>query len=274
MGLALMGWARMASAEGPSPLYTEQSRVGDGRPFAPIGLITPNSKIPVTPEGSTLSDDVMSSAILISPCYALASYHGTFGDIGFDKLDESKDHSVTFYVGQDPKSDFRYRSVAQPVAHGKFRVNADDDEDWALLKLEKCEGLNVDIGWIEASRYSWNSYATNSLFALGYGELQSLSTLIKTSPCSGLSTWAGEGSVLTNCPTIEGNSGGVVMGRRKDGVLVGVFMTVAGNEKNRNVGIDLAYLMRRPEFDVVRKDLMHWQVPNASQLQTSTAPQP
>jgi len=267
-------FGKPAHAQSGDPPYTEQSRTGAGRPFAPIGVITPNHKIPATPDGLTLSDDVISSAFLISPCYALASYHGVFGEVDFDHLDNTVDHSSRFYVGQSSTAEFEYVSTAIPVAHGRYRVGKGRGADWALLKLDKCEGLNPDIGWIEISTRSWPAYPQNSLVALGYGEERSFSKLIKSRPCSALSDWGGDGSVLSNCPTIEGESGGPAMGHKENGALVGVLMTVAGNGKNRNIGIDLASLFdARPEFDVVRQDLLHWQVRNSSQMEPAPAPQ-
>ncbi len=248
--------------------YREQPRTGDGSAFAPIGIIEPKDKVPFKVGGEIVPDNIRATATLISPCYVLTNFHAVYGDVSATDpgIDNAADHLATFFVGDDPTVGFKYQLTATPVEHGNFSPGGSPQEDWALLHLEKCAGLSKSIGWMEISKIPWPNFRKYSLVLAAYPGGYDTKKLWISSPCNGTDALGIDGSVIHNCHSLRGTSGGMAIGRRNDGVLFAVFMNKGVTENDVGLGVDLPSLVQSPKFDRVRDDLTKWGVPNPARV--------
>jgi len=111
--------------------------------FAPVGLLERDTKLA---DGSIQRE--AGSAVIVSPCYILTNHHVAFGDD--DKPVQGKSYAMTFRAGKgSDEGGFMGHTEATPVLWGKMEAN--HQNDWALMKLKNCVGTVPSFGWVDAA---------------------------------------------------------------------------------------------------------------------------
>jgi hypothetical protein len=91
------------------------------------------------------------SSVIVSPCYILTAHHVVFGDDIVPLKD--KDYVARFRIGQGPEEfGFAGQTWARPVLRGAYNIAGQND--WVLMRLDKCAGSLPRLGWVEPTRYS------------------------------------------------------------------------------------------------------------------------
>lgn len=158
-GLQLASLASSGSTSHDPREYVNRKGV-----FAPIGKLRVHFEAgdPRNPlVGQSGSRET--TAFLISPCYILATYHGTFGTEPKPKRDRDF-KGITFSVGKGSGDRFKYENIeAEPIFWGGWASGRDSrgnptsggpNSDYAILKLkplktESCPGEDPEIGYFE-----------------------------------------------------------------------------------------------------------------------------
>ncbi len=243
----------------------EQSRSGADKGFAPIGIIKPINEIPVRlPNGQMINTTAgRATATLVSPCYIIANYHAVYGETT-GPIDETPEHHQTkFFVGDDPVTGFSRQAIGTPVAHGNYSIHGSPQEDWAVLKLDKCYGADKTIGWMDIAKVSWRHYVNPGVNLVGYPVDHTGKKLWSSTLCRGVSDYGSDGALVDNCQATGGDSGAIGVARQRDGNLVGVFMEKGGDRND--FSINLSVLMSNPKISkLIGDDIANWGVENAS----------
>jgi len=230
-----------------------QSRKGEDRMFAPIGLIWTNAPVPHDSDTvSTMRLD-MGTAFLVSPCYVLTNYHVVFGNRKSGP-EPGLDYSATFWANGK-------KSRAIPVRYGKFY-----DiywQDWALLRLEpdaehRCIGEDPDIGWVQLTPLPPEAASDKVLSTAGYPSDKSGPPLWRQDGCHLFEEQDGRqysGLWTTNCATRPRASGSPIFYVQDGGLMVVALMQghlgyVDGNEillqwdpKRANLAVDMGKII-------------------------------
>lgn len=144
------------------PRY-QQPQTSAAKPFAPVGLVWTNQRVP-DQVGSELAWSYhMGTAFLVSPCYVLTAYHVVFGT-GKSKPDPEQHPTETFAV-------LGRKASAAPAEYGElYRFSG---RDWALLRLDpdaqhRCLGEEPDIGWVKLAPLPTEKVVENAFSIIGY----------------------------------------------------------------------------------------------------------
>jgi V8-like Glu-specific endopeptidase len=237
-------------AEDPSLLKDPrrpQTQSGEGKVYAPIGLI--NTDVPVPQQGP--GDDTemtQATAFLVSPCYIMTNFHAVFGDFRRTVTDaDVRRYTATFILGD-------MRTHAHVAAAGEY--NLDNNRDYAFLKLDTCFGANLGVGWLPLGALAADADQTDVSLA-GYPGDKDLSLLWIQENCHLFGRRAVSFARLTDCADTRGSSGSPVLVRR-DG-LVSV-VGIVRSERNRSSRVLPRYDERYANvavdmFRILRNDL-------------------
>jgi V8-like Glu-specific endopeptidase len=206
-----------------------------------------------------------STAFLVSPCYALAAYHGVFGSHKPSDLlptitvrvpDIAEDGSLSFKAIE-----------ATPALWGEgYRQNA-IREDWALLRLSICEGARV--GWMELLPHEANLGGTPIAMA-GYPNDKSRASLWQDRTGSIHQEGVGvlKDCLLNSAATRGGSSGSPIYQRNtRNPVVVGMQVRVrneypgiiaAYDGRQANIALDIRPIYRRIEALIVADMQAFW----------------
>ena len=199
------------SSDGTDP-RTEQARDGDGKMFAPIGLIEPRNPVPsldpndvdaVTHERKLVKSH--STSFLISPCYVLTNYHSVFGG-----SKEPSDKFVASFFNFDPETKSNKMTRATPVAWGNYNQSTKRADDWALVKLDACVGKK--IGWLETDVRNTGELYNKEVASAGYPIDKKVTSLWIHRGCRFIeySPTNYENTFFNNCATRHASSGSPV----------------------------------------------------------------
>lgn len=139
MAMAIVLCGNVFSPNGIDPRRHVSRNQQEARPFLPVGVASNDEPI------ESLSGEIgrqQSTAFLVSPCYAIADYHGVFGK----SIIPGRDYAMTITLGDgELESGFQYALKMRPVrtarnpGHGKNGL--------ILMQLEQCAGKK--LGWLE-----------------------------------------------------------------------------------------------------------------------------
>jgi V8-like Glu-specific endopeptidase len=254
----LQSWLHRAAvfSDDPEKIHDPrypQSRTGEDKMFAPIGLVWTNSPVPHdTDTMSTLRLD-MGTGFLVSPCYVLTDYHVVFGNRKSGP-EAGLDYSMTFWAGGK-------KSRAIPVRHGKF--NEVYWQDWALLRLDAdaehpCMGEDPDIGWIQLAPLRSGAARDKLLSTAGYPSDKSGQSLWRQDACRLFEEQDGaqySGLWTTNCATRPRASGSPIFYIQDGALMVVALMQghlgyIDGNEillqwdpRRANLAVDIGKML-------------------------------
>jgi hypothetical protein len=176
--------------------------------------------------GVVISGSKYGTAFLFaSPCYILTNFHVAFGARYYRKLilnEKNVDMSnetlakerVVFKVGvtSDPNK-FRDEVEATPVIWGDFPKSFNPEDDWALLKLDKClehyERLSVPRSNPDGVASAIKQGVKPAV--LGYYNDISQTQLHGAFNCKQFMKMPSEMIMRTDCSTTQGASGGPVL---------------------------------------------------------------
>jgi hypothetical protein len=175
--------------------------------------------------GVVTSGNTYGTAFLFaSPCYILTAFHVAFGEKCYQryelrkKIDMSKEtlgkERVVFSVGatNDSKK-FRDQVSATPLVWGNFLSSQRREDDWALLRLDKClenyQPLPVPNSNPEGIAAALKAGVKPAV--LGYYSSISPTQLYGAFKCKQFSKLADEDLIRTDCSVSEGVSGGPVV---------------------------------------------------------------
>lgn len=151
-------WANVFAEDGVDPRVPQERDAGEN-PYSAIGRITTAEA--VWDDNLRQKHRVESTAFMVSPCYAMATFHGVFGDLRAEPNLETHDIIFEFKLAE---ADPDLITSARPILHGGFIAhNALNGNDWVLLEVQGCPG---DLtGWANLS----TERETKASFALaGY----------------------------------------------------------------------------------------------------------
>lgn len=174
------------SQDGQDPRVI-QSRTGNDKAFAPIGVIEPTKPVPslnsVDSRGNPTLVKTSATAFLVSPCHILTNFHAVFG-----KTDHgSPDAKATFFMANGKEGTYK-NVLATPVVwgnpytkkvDGSFAMEA--GKDWALLKLATCEGKQ--IGWMETLATTREELINKTVSMAGFPGDKSVDSLWTHADC-------------------------------------------------------------------------------------------
>lgn len=114
--------------------------------FLPIGIVETEKPVPNVSDEAGVTKVKMQKArgtgFLISPCLVLTNYHIVFGD----STSPDERFGASFYA---PAGDGKnYKKIhGTPILWGPLDSYPSKENDWALLKIDVCEGKKN--GWLE-----------------------------------------------------------------------------------------------------------------------------
>ncbi len=201
--------ATLHSADGKDPLR-EQVRTGEGRFFAPIGVIKPNQKLDVLDaKGKPVkSKDVRGTTFLVSACYALTNAHAVVGlSKNPDAIKKKVSSTITFQAGNLKLEEKR----ATIAALGNKAKSGFTSDDWALVHLPSCPGEK--IGWMKMAGPILDRHFEQSQFMIaGFPGDRSEDMLWAHKGCyANKPDPRNPGSWLSNCSSLGGMSGSPIM---------------------------------------------------------------
>ncbi len=156
----------------------------------------PAGKGALTPIGSLtkIQTGTHGTAFLVSPCYILTNFHVAYAD------SFTKPEKTLFQVGESS-------SLAMPVAAGKMTSpQAENGEDWALLRLDQC--LGQQLGYFELAGLSLEQATKKKIIMAGYPFDRSSANLTLSPLCHIDShSLASAGGWRHDCASRAGSSG-------------------------------------------------------------------
>ena len=145
-----------------------------------------------------------SNAFLVSPCYALAVYHGIFGARINRPLQE---YPVKIWLGDGALSNgFRYSITAQPI---RIHERAGNDRNGlVLMQLEQCAGKR--LGWVSLLLSGDQAMVGRTVSMASYSLDLPLTSIAYQPTCSIRARDTISGFLLHDCASMPGSSGGVI----------------------------------------------------------------
>ena len=245
--------ANVLAADGRDPRH-EQPRTE--RPFTAIGLLETLHAVPVmSDDGDVHFEHTQSTAFLVSPCYAVTNYHSVFGDESAPG-EAAADYAVTLSVGagRDGRG-FAGHTRAVPVLHGDPGDDR-EEEDWALLRLDRCLGADPGIGWLDLSPRPLAAVAARTVSIAGYSSAHDRDRLWREDGCHLMARPRDRSLWSSDCAASDGASGSPVFvteaGRpRIVGVMEGAEDDRPGIQRRytaeaANIVIDIGAIIRQP----------------------------
>jgi V8-like Glu-specific endopeptidase len=221
-----------------------QPQNGDGKIYAPIGLITPDNPVPVNIRGTNTSK-TQATAFLVSPCFIMTNYHAIFGSqiTAVADLDMER-YRATFKVSG------RETHAVVVVAGERQRGR---DHDYAFLKLDTCLGADSAIGWLRLGPLPPDGSGPKVSLA-GYPGDKDSNILWIHENCH-LDTRRNSSFLrFTNCANSRGASGSPIVSH-EDGAIevVGIISAEVNrtdrilptyDERRANVAVDVFWMLR------------------------------
>jgi V8-like Glu-specific endopeptidase len=210
-----------------------------------------------------------STAFLVSPCHALAAYHGVFG---FNPPpDHLPDFELALPVGHIRGAERFETATATPVLWGNGQDPLSIREDWALLHLTPCIGRR--IGWLDlAAPESAPDPLPYPVTIAGYPNDRPKTQLWRdpTGLVEEMDPGLFCGCLLNSAATVGGNSGSPLF-ELKGGIPVVVGLQVrvrsytsavlpAYNPQQANIAVDARLIVPRIEAVLDADKEAFWQI--------------
>ena len=221
-----------------------QPQNGDGKVYAPIGLITTDNPVPLNARG-TSTGKTQATAFLVSPCFIMTNDHAVFGSQNTAVADlDMERYRATFKVSG------RETHAVVAVA-GERKMGR--DRDYAFLKLDSCLGADSAIGWLRLGSLSPDGDGPKVSVA-GYPGDKDGNVLWIHENCHLDERRNSSFLRLTNCANSRGASGSPIVSHEDGGIRVVGIISAEVNRTDRilptyeeyraNVAVDVFGILR------------------------------
>ena len=219
---------------------------GGGYYAAPIGRV--RGRLPIEIEGR--KGFSQATAFMVSPCHALTSRHVAFGDLQeiVNAGRPVSDYTMTLFIGREGDG-AKYEVRAVPIAWGDTPAYVEDD--WAVLQVHPCVGIDDAIGWMQTGdldRLSWKNSDQQPILMSGFPGDRSRNASVATRLKPG-TVWTSSGcrarmeAVVArhDCQSAQGMSGAPLFFIDEEGVptvvAIDAGVDLAINDHTRSVAI-------------------------------------
>jgi len=263
MAAVILLCSNVFSAAGIDPRHAVARNQEEARPFLPVGVASTDEPVESL---SGKVDREQSTAFLVSPCYAIADYHGVFGK----SIVTGRNYTMTIALGSgELESGFQYALKMRPVRTA--RIPGHGKNGLILMQLERCAGKR--LGWLELWVAGTENLVGTSVGMAGYPGDRSVDKLSLQLDCRIRGRNTVNGLLKHDCASRPGASGGPIFVVRDGHIQViatgwgssseidKVLQTYS--DENANLAVPLDMLRDNPEIlQVIKSDIDAFGKPN------------